>query len=238
MNSRTSFLQKALAPQTVRVSVHFEPGISAVTEQVDVLSFVKLQDVSRVIYAGDLRVEEIGRLVKSFTKLQGLSKLEVLHKLPTIQQKLVVRPSAESNLRKYARDLLRLLTVLEVVDNDCYLTLDGEKLCRYMDTDKQKFIDYSAKLLLSRAGWVAVVTEMNQLKRGFYYAASQKLLIDTVFENLKDRKLVKKNDSWKTTAMIDCLVYMKILKPWDSVQKRYDVDLTRLYDILARKTFT
>ncbi len=238
MNSRTSFLQKALAPQTVRVSVHFEPGVSAATEQVDVLSFVKQQDVSRVIYAGDLRVEEIGRLVKSFTKLQGLSKLEVLQKLPTIVQKAAVRASAESSLRKYARDLLRLLTVLEVIDNDSYLTLDGEKLCRYMDTNRQKFIDYSAKLLLARAGWVAVVTEMNQLNRGFYYAASQKLLIDTVFENLKERKLVKKNDSWKTAAMIDCLVYMKILKPWDSVQKRYDVDLERLYDILARKTFT
>jgi len=238
LNSKSGFLQKVLAPQTVRVSVHFEPGVSAVAEQVDVLAYVKQQEVSRIIYAGDLQVEEIGRMARHFRKFQGLSRVEILQRLQPSLQKVTGRPLAEGNLRKYAKDALRLMAALELIDGDFYITLDGGKLCRYLDTDKQRFIDYSAKLLLTKAGWLAVVTEVNQLRRGFYYAASQKLLVETVFVNLKERKLIKRNDSWRMAALIDCLVYMKILKPWDSVSKRYDVDLERLYDILARKTFT
>jgi len=238
MSSRSSFLQRALAPKTVKVSVHFDPGGTSLSEQVDIVTYLKQQEVSRIIYAGDLKIEEIARLARHFSRVQGLGEAEILREIPTVLKKITSRPSAEPNSTKYSKDILRFMRTLEVIDDEFYLTLDGERLCRYLETDRQRYLDYSAKLLLTRAGWVAVVRELDQLRRGLFYAASQTLLMDTLMDNLKASGLMKRNDSWRVDALINCLVSLRILKHWDAVQKRFDVDLNRLYDVLVRKTFT
>ena len=238
MSNKNEFLQAAMAPKLVKVSVHFAPGGIMVAEQVNVITYIKQMDIRRIFYAANLKVDEIGRFAKFLREVQGLTRSEIIQRIPTALQEITGTRPTDKNAKKCAQDIFRLMKVLGVIDDDLCLTLDGEKLCRYRATNHQRFLDYIARLLLTRAGWVAVVTEIDQSRRGLLYAASMKLLTETLVENLKEKKLMKRTDSWEMSALIDCLVFLKILKPWDPIQKLFDIDLERLYDVLVRKTFT
>lgn len=237
MTSKTEFIKVALLPKLVKVSVHFEAAISTITDQVDVMAYIKQREVERVVYAANLKVDQIGQCLHFLNQLQGRSKLEISTALMNSLKSLTGRQPKENDAKKSAREILQLMKVLELVDDDLYATLDGVRLLGYLQNSRPKFLDYLAWLLLTRGGWVRVVSEIDQLRRSVWYGLGMKDLTDLLHDELRKAGLVKRTDSWQMSALIDCLVYLRLLKPWDAVQMRFNPDKERLYDLL-RKTFT
>jgi hypothetical protein len=201
------------------------------------MAHIKQREVERVVYAADLKVIQIGQCLRLFERLQGRSKSDISARLMTSLRSLTNRQPTEKEAKKFVREIFQLMRVLELVDSELYLTLDGDRLLGYLQNSQPKFLDYLAWLLLTRAGWVKVVSELDKLRRSVWYGLSMKDLIELLHDELKKAGLVKRTDSWHMSAVIDCLVYLRILKPWDPVQRSLDPDKERLYDLLLRKTY-
>jgi hypothetical protein len=238
VSSKNEFLKAAISPKIVKVSVYFEAARPSITDQVDVIQYIKQMQIRRVVYAADLKVDQIGRCLRFFDDAQGRSKSETMGDLMAFLKSMTGRQLVQKEAKVYTIQILRLIKSLEVVDDELYLTLDGQRLLGYCQNNRTKFLDYLGWLLLTRAGWVKVVSEIEQLRRGMLYGLSMKHLVELLVDNLKKDKLLRRTDSWHMSALIDCLVTLRILKPWDPVQMRYDTDKERLYDLLVRKTFT
>lgn len=201
------------------------------------MAYIKQREVDRVVYAVNLKVDQIGQCLRFLSRLQGRSKSDISTALMNSLKSLTGRQPKEKDAKKFAREILQLMKVLELVDDDLYVTLDGVRLLGYLQSSRPKFLDYLAWLLLTRGGWVRAVSEIDQLRRSVWYGLGMKDLIDLLHDELGKAGLVKRTDSWQMFALIDCLVYLRILKPWDAVQMRFNPDKERLYDLL-RKTFT
>jgi hypothetical protein len=238
MSPIKEFLKTAMLPKVVKISIRFGPALSSITEQVDVMAYIKEREVDRVVYAANLTVDQIGRCLVFFSQVQGRSRSDISASLAAQLKSITNRQLADKEAKRHAREILQLMRVLEVVDEDLYLTLDGERLLRHYQNSRPKFLDYLAWLLLTRAGWLKVVYETDQLRRSVWYGLSMKDHAELLRDELKGSRLIRRTDSWQMGALLDCLVYLRVLKPWNAIDMRFESDKERLYDVLLRKTFT
>ncbi len=238
--SVADFRTEAFAEKTVRISVRFEATPPSPLEEGPLIAQVKGATVSRVIFAnGMTKISDVARFLEIFRDATDLhDKSAVLRKFSGDLRRVIRRRMSDSEFRICEREVLRLLTSTNLIDNACFPTIEGDRFLRYFGGDREKFTDLAANLLLIQAGWIAVVRELAAIRKGMLYATSQQLLADSVTDRLSEQKLVKRTDSWSMISLINCLIELGILKPWDAIQKTHEIDWKRVYDVTATKSFT
>ncbi len=234
------FRTEAFAEKTIRISVRFEATPPIPQEEGPIIAQVKGATVSRVIFVnGMTKISDVARFLEIFRDATNLhDKSSVLRKFSGDLRRVIRRPMSDPEFRVCQREVLRLLTSTNLIDNACFPTIEGDRFLRYFAGDREKFTDLAANLFLIQAGWIAVVRELYAIRRGMLYATSQQLLADSVTDRLSEQKLVKRTDSWSMISLIDCLTELGILRPWDAVQKTHEIDWKRVYDVIATKSFT
>ena len=238
MTSKNAFRKVASAPQEVRVSVHFEPSLSPVSEKVDILTFIRGMQVRRVCCTGDMTIDQIGRFLKFVKGYQGTDESDRAEVINGLLTKSTGGKLTNVQLIRLGTDMANFLTAMEVMDSEFYFTSDGDRLCRYFETDRPKFVDYFARLVLTRGGWVAVVIQIDQFQRDGSVARRLGILIEQISSALIEKKLIRKREGSQMSALVERLVSLRLLRQWDPTANGFEIDKERLYDILVRKSFS
>jgi hypothetical protein len=209
------------------------------TEEASTIAQLKQTEVKRVFWTDELRsvdsFAQLVRLVKSFG--QSINRASLNGAFAKFFQHVPGRKATDEDIIIHCRDAVRLLKVLGLIDEGCFLTMDGDRFFKYLEGDPQRLSDFAARLLLLKGGWIAVATSVDNLRQGAYQPTSRSLLAGMIFDDLVEAGKAKRTDRWSILALIDCLVDMEILNQWDSEQK-HRVDWERVYDILIRKSLT
>lgn len=231
------FLAEARSARVIDIAVRFTGVRPRIDEEAQQIVHIKQMQVERIYYAGDLRVDDFGKILQ-FMKERSTdysTREQLLRLLEPNLRRLTGRVPFDTISRRYSRNILRVMKALELLDTECNMTIVGDRLLRYYINDKEKYHDYLSQLLLDRGGWVAILTVVEDIWKGRIYVYGRQALMETLKERLVEKKYIR--GIWSPNSIIDNLVSLGLMKQWDSILKTHEVNWEKVYDILRRKVF-
>ena len=83
------------------------------------------------------------------------------------------------------------------------------------------------ELLLQKGGWTLVLAQLDSLSKG----GDRKKMVHVALEDsLREKHAIR--GIWSVDALVQCLIDLELVKPWDSFRKRYDILWERAAQLL------
>jgi len=228
------FEEIARHEEKINILVRFPPGKMKIEETTEQLIYIKRRSVAKLTYVRDMKAEELGKILVFIEENHGRyeNKKQLIELLITNFSSITGRKPQKA-AKKIVTNFLITLNALELLDSNAQLSIYGKKLSRYFRMDVQKYKDYLGWLVLSKGGWIVILTELDELYKSHYFIKSKDELFQLLCEKLQQNGYIK--GRWNLTDIFSWLTYLNILKQWDRITKIHQIDWKRVYGLLRDK---
>jgi hypothetical protein len=226
--------------EVIPITIRFAGRASTPEQQGSELVILRSSEVEVIAYTGDLLPKDIGKLLLFLnqntnayaTKVLYKTKDELVNLLTAKLAKILGRRNFDAEASRYAKSVFRMLRKLELVDKEGDTTIYARRLIRLWRSHGHEEL-YSAlgEILLRRGGWTLVLAELDSLTKE---GGRMKMLHEALADSLKEKGAIR--GIWSADALIQCLIELELIKPWNSFQRKYDIVWERAAQLLQGST--
>jgi hypothetical protein len=227
----------AEALEVIPIAIRFAGRAATFEEQGSELVILRSGDVDIIAYSGDLLLNDFGKLLSYLnqntnayaTKVLYQTKDQLIALLTVKLAKILGRQNLDAGASRYAKSVFRTLRRLELVDTEGDPTIYARRLLsRWKLRGHEEFYRALGELLLRKGGWTLVLAQLDSLSKGGNYR--KKMLHEALRDSLEEKRTT--TGIWSVDALVQCLVDLELIKPWDSFHKKYDILWERAAQLL------
>jgi len=217
----------AEAFEVIPITIRFAGRATTFEEQGSELVILRSGDVDVIAYSGDLLLNDIEKLLSFLeqntnayaTKVLYQTKDQLIALLAQKLTKILGRQNFDADASRYAKSVFRTLRRIELVDTEGDSTIYARRLLgRWKSNDHEGFYRALGELLLQKGGWTLVLAQLDSLSKG---GDRKKMVHEALKDSLRERHAIR--GIWSADALVQCLIDLGLIKPWNSSDKRYDI---------------
>jgi hypothetical protein len=226
----------AEALEVIPITIRFAGRATTFEEQGSELVILRSGDVDVIAYSGDLLVNDIRKLLLFLdqnanayaTKVLYQTKDELIDLLTEKLATILGRQNFDADTSRYAKSVFRTLRKIELIDTEGDPTIYARRLLsRWKLRDREGFYRALGELLLQKGGWTLILAKLDSLSKG---GDRKKMVHEALQESLMEKHAIR--GMWSVDALVECLIDLELIKPWDSFHRKYDILWERAAQLL------